>query len=226
MPPQLASTQKVPPAADKPVQGPPGTQDVDALVKKNFSDVLSGKSKRFDDKTLAQMKQGLFETTRGQAKQSKRNLRSALARSGTFRSGAMGRGTVDIDRAASASFTAGVRAIMLEKAKVEWEDKNKALDQAQQWLGQKQQYDIGLKQISATIESARIRAGATLGAAKLGADASIKSSSMMAGASKYGADKALEMAEMKNKQHIAMMGLQHKKLGLQAAALGLTGAGY
>tara|TARA_R100000306_G_C4372393_1_gene140544 strand:- start:802 stop:1473 length:672 start_codon:yes stop_codon:yes gene_type:complete len=188
MPPELASTQKIPqakPAADQPIQGAPGTQDVDALVKKSFSDVLSGKSKRFDDKTLAQMKQGLFESTRGQSKQAKRSLRSELARSGTFRSGAMGRGVTDINRAAMASFTSGVKDIMLEKAKVEWQDRQKALDQAQTWLGQKQQYDMGLKQIAATIESARIRAGATLGAAKLGADASIKSSRAMAGASRY-----------------------------------------
>lgn len=163
------------------------TQGIDAQVKQHFSDVLSGAAKRFDDKTVAQMKQGLFETTKGQAAQSTRQLRQQLAKSGTLRSGAFGRGVADIEKSAASDFTKGVREIMMEKAKAEWEDKSKAIDQAQSWLKQKYDYDIGLKQIDATLESARIQAGATLGAAALSAGATRDAARASAGAARASA---------------------------------------
>jgi hypothetical protein len=191
-----------------------GTSSVDSAVKSHIEGTLSGKIKRYDDKTVSQMKQGVFETTRGQAKQSKRNLKSELAKSGTLRSGALGRGIVDIDNAANASFTQGVRDIMLEKAKAEFDDKNVAVQQAQAWLKSKQDYDLGLKQISATLESARISAGATLGAAKLGADASRAAAGAAAGAARYAADQSFQLG-------MANVQLKDNALKLQAAAMGL-----
>ena len=163
------------------------TQGIDSMVKEHFQGVLSGASKRFDDKTVSMMKQGLFETSKDQSSQSKRNLRSELAKSGTLRSGAYGRGVADIERSAASDYTKGVREIMLEKAKTEWEDKSKAIDQAQSWLKQKYDYDIGLKQIDATIKSAEIQAGATITAAGISAGATRDAARAGAGASRAAA---------------------------------------
>jgi hypothetical protein len=160
------------------------------------------------------MKQGLFETTRGQAAQSKTNLRAELAKSGTLRSGALARGTIDIDNAANASFTQGVRDIMLEKAKAEFDDKNAAIQQAQGWLKGKQDYDLGIKQMETTLQAASIQAGATVAAAKLGADAQRAAAGASAGAARYAADQSFQLG-MANTQ------LQYDQMTFQAAALGL-----
>jgi hypothetical protein len=151
---------------------------------------------------------------RGQAKQAKRSLRSEMARTGMLRSGALLKGGMDIDRAASANYSRGVRDIMLEKAKAEFDDKNVAIQQAQQWLNQKQQYDLGLKQMETTLEAASIQAGATLGAAKLSADASRAAAGASAGAARFAAQKQFQLGQ----ERIAF---QNKQLALQAWSLGI-----
>lgn len=214
---KLASDSAVsgPPTHDKSLFNVEGASSMDHQIQKHITGTLDGSIKRFDDKTISQMKQGLFETTRGQAKQSKRNLRSELARSGTLRSGALARGTIDIDNAASASFTQGVRDIMLEKAKAEWEDKNTAIAQGQQWLKGKQDYDLGIKQMATTLKAASIQAGATVAAAQLGAKAGLAAARAGAGAARYAADQQFQLG---------MANLQLKADGqaFAAAALGLT----
>lgn len=214
----MANQLKGPPVAPTSKEQPlnvKGTQGVDDAVRSHIEGTLSGAIKRYDDKTVSQMKQGLFETTRGQAKQSKRNLRAELVRSGTYRSGALGRGIVDIDNSAAASYTQGVRDIMLEKAKAEFDDKNTAIQQAQSWLKQKQDYDLGLKQISATLESARIQAGATLGAAAMAADATKTAARASAGAARYAADQSFQLGA-------ANLQFKYDQMHMQAAAMGLS----
>jgi hypothetical protein len=194
--------------------GVKGAQAMDDQVQSHIKGTLDGSIKRFDDKTISMMKQGLFETTRGQAKQSKRNLRAELARSGTLRSGALARGTVDIDNAANASFTQGVRDIMLEKAKAEFDDKNVAIQQAQGWLKSKQDYDLGIKQMQTTLKAASIQAGATVAAAKLGADATKRAAASGAGAARYAADQQFQLG-------MANLQLKADSIALQGAAMGL-----
>jgi hypothetical protein len=194
---------------------PQDVQDLDAQVKSNFSDILSGAKSRLDDKTVGMMKQGLFETTRGGAKNAKRSLKDTLTQGGILRGGLLARGGIDIDNAANAQFTKGVREIMLEKAKVEWEDKSKALDQAQAWLTSKRQYDIGLKQVAATIKAAQIQASATVAAAGISASATKAAARAGAGAARYAADQRFQLG-MGNLQHA------NDSLALQAAALGLS----
>lgn len=210
-----ASTVSGPPKKDKSLFNAEGAASMDASVREHIQGTLDGSIKRYDDKTISQMKQGLFETTRGQAAQSKRSLRAELARSGTLRSGALARGTIDIDNAANASFTQGVRDIMLEKAKAEFDDKNVAIQQAQSWLKQKQDYDLGIKQMQTTIQAASIQAGATVAAAKLGADATRAAAGSAAGAAKYAAEKQFQLG---------MENLQYKENALivQATAMGLS----
>ncbi len=199
----------------KAVAGPPQAPSIDVdlegQVKSHVTGVLSGAVKRYDDKTLSQMKQGIFEASKGQAAQSKRSLRSELAKSGTLRSGAYQRGLQDIDREASSQYTKGVRDIMMEKAKAEWEDKVKALDQAESYLKRKQDYDIGLKQIDATLESARIQAGATVQAAALGAEATKHAASASAGAARYSAQLNYDL------------GMQNVQLGRDRLSAGFLG---
>ena len=208
------STVSGPPAHDNSLFGVEGASAMDHEIQKHIKGTLDGSVKRFDDKTIAMMKQGLFETTKGQAKQSRRNLRSELARSGTLRSGALGRGIVDIDNAASASFTAGVRDIMLEKAKAEFDDKNTAIAQGQQWLKGKQDYDLGIKQMQTTLKAASIQAGATVAAAKLGANAMRAAAGAGAGAAKYAADQQFQLG-------MANLQLRADGMALQAASMGL-----
>lgn len=199
----------------KELYGAEGASGIDEQVRSHVKGVMEGSIKRYDDATVAKMKQGLHETTRGQAKQAKRSLRSEMARSGMLRSGALLKGGMDIDRAASANYSRGVRDIMLEKAKAEFDDKNVAIQQAQQWLSQKQQYDLGLKQMETTLEAAGIQAGATLGAAKLSADATRAAAGASAGAAKFAAQKQYELGKQR-------LGFQNKQLMFQAAALGLS----
>lgn len=145
--------------------------DVDNLIKQQFQDILSGKLSRFSDKTLASMKQGLFEATRGQARASQQEALRLAAVTGTFRSPVTQRVLRDIDASARAQYTQGVRDILLEKARAEFEDRMAALQLAQQWLNSRRQYILGKEQIQATLKAASIQAGATVRAAELRAAA-------------------------------------------------------
>jgi hypothetical protein len=137
---------------------------------------------------MAMMKQGLHEETEGKAKASKDEAMQDAARFGVARGGVLQKRFAGIDRSKRADYTKGVRSIMIEKAKAEFDDKITALNGTQKWLDSKRQYDIGLKQIAATIQSAQIQASATVAAAGISARATRDAARAGAGAARHAAN--------------------------------------
>ena len=200
-------------------------QDVEALIKEGFQDILSGKKGSFSDETFANLKQALFESTRGQAKASQNEALRTAALTGTFRSPATQRVMRDIDTSARSQFTQGVRELMIEKAKAEWSDRMQGLQMAQQWLQQRQSYVLGKAQIAATLESARIQASATVRAASIAAGATRDAARAGAGAARAGlAENARQFdAEMAFRKEQANIDNQFKAMQFTGNSLGLFG---
>lgn len=179
-------------------RGPPGSgsnevsihnpgdegENVESLIEKNFTDVLTGKLKRYSPEMMAQMKQGIFRSTIGADRGRELEAMRQGAVTGSFRSSTMQRRLQDIGTSSRQMYSQGIQKMMMEAAKAEWDDRNVALNQAQQWLDSKRKYKIGKMQIAATIESAHIQASATMGAAAIGADATKYAARASAGASR------------------------------------------
>lgn len=157
-------------------------QDVENLIQQNFTDILTGKLKRYSPELMAQMKQGIFKSTIGAKRGRELEAMRQAAVTGSFRSASMQRRLQEIDTSSRQQYAEGIQTMMMDAAKAEWEDRQKALDQAQNWLNAKRQYILGKKQIAATLEAARIQAGATVAAARLGADATKAAARAGAGA--------------------------------------------
>lgn len=173
------------PAPAPPAPAPPAEdegQDVANLIKQEFTDILAGKKGSFTDERVALLKSGLRESTAGQAAASRAQALRDQALLGTLRSGVTARRLQDIDTSARAQFASGVRDILLQQAQSEFQDRMAALQAAQNWLNSRQQYVLGKRQIEATLEAARIHAGATLGAAQL----ALRGSLAHAGAARAG----------------------------------------
>lgn len=200
-------------------------QDVEGLIKEGFQDILSGKKGSFSDETFANLKQALFESTRGQAKASQNEALRTAALTGTFRSPATQRVMRDIDTSARSQFTQGVRELMIEKAKAEWSDRMQGLQMAQQWLQQRQSYVLGKAQIAATLESARIQASATVRAASISAGATRDAARAGAGAARAGiAENARQFdAEMAFRKEQANLDRQFQTMNFLGGSLGLFG---
>lgn len=174
-------------------RGPPSYEDegndIEDLIKQNFSDILSGKLKRYSPELMAQMKQGIFKSTIGAKRGRELEAMRQSAVAGSFRSATLQRRLQDIGTSARAQYASGIQKLMFEAAKAEWEDRQVALGQAQNWLNAKRQYILGKKQIAATLEAARISAGATVAAARLGKEATL-------GAARIGAAAAREQMNL------------------------------
>lgn len=159
-------------------------ENVDSRLEQSYNDILSGKKTSFSDDRMDLMKQALFEETRAQARTSEQKAIAQAALTGGARSGGLQRRFDEIDRSMRSDYTRGVRDLLIEKEKAQFEDYKFALQGMGQWLTQKRQYMIGKQQVAATIESARIGAAAQVAAAGIAADATKAAARMSAGASR------------------------------------------
>lgn len=155
---------------------------IDSQIKGGYQDILSGKRSSFSDERFKLMKKGLFDETRAQARASQQTAIAQGALSGTARSPVLQRRFQDIDNSMRRDYTKGVTEMMIAQEKAQFDDYKVGLQGMGTWLAQKRQYMIGKQQIAATIESARIQASATLGAASMAASASRYGADRMAGA--------------------------------------------
>jgi hypothetical protein len=207
--------------AEAPLKGSESAgANIDKQIQQKFTRILSGEESRYSPKVMTQMKQGLFRESRGQAKASEDKAMTQAARFGVARGGVLQKRFQEIDTSSRAQYTQGVTQLMIEKANKEFDDKMGALNMAQQWLNSKRQYDIGLRQIAATIQSAEIQAGATLGAARLSADATKKAAGMSAGAARHAANLAHERWKGEFAHQVAMDKLAASRQAAIDAGLG------
>lgn len=200
-------------------------QSVEDLIKSNFTDILEGKKGSFTDERLGLMKAGLFEETRAQQRASNQEAIAQAALTGTSRSGVLQRRFQDIDTSTRAEYTRGVREMLLEKAKAEWEDKMQGLQLAGDWLQQKRSYMIGKQQIAATLESARIQASATIGAAALHSAATRDAARASAGASRGATAEGARQFDLTRTDRLEQQNWENRMAEMEATgrALGIGG---
>lgn len=127
---------------------------------------MRGQTGRFaDPRRIQDMKDQLFSSTIGRVKHDVRALDASAVRRGIFRSGMAQRGEADLRRNALNAYSMGVKDIMIKKMEAEFQDKMQGLQATQQWLSQKQNYELGKERN----QIARQQIAATMAAAQLSA---------------------------------------------------------
>jgi len=123
--------------------------------------LMSGGTSAFDDDTLNRMYGELHQATQGRTRAAGREIQLDALRRGMTRSGMVTDATAGVQRAALSEYTGGVRKILIEKAKSDITLKVQGIQMAQAWLGQRREYILGLKGISAQKElgMAQVRLG-------------------------------------------------------------------
>jgi len=167
--------------------------DLDALIKKNVMDRISGRSSAFPPELMEMMKQKLFEETQGQTRRARESIYADAARRGIFRSGVTSGGVAAVETAGIKAYSAGVRDILLQKALADYQDRKEAIRDAMQWINNVRQYELGKEQnaiareqIKATLEAASIAASAQMYAA----DQALRGALAAASASRSAANRA------------------------------------
>jgi hypothetical protein len=164
-------------------------------IKTQLEGRLSGADSAFNPEVMSMMKQKLHSAVEGKKASSQRSLRSDLVSRGILRGGVGAESFENLEVAALQEYSAGVRDIMIEKAMSDWQDRKEAARDALAWLDSVRSYELGKEQnaiareqVKATIESARISAGAQMYAA----DQALKGARAQAGATRYGAQMSYE----------------------------------
>ena len=153
--------------------------DLNALLKQNIMDRLSGKNPSFSEEILKLQKQKLFEAGQGATFRARMAVMNDAARRGIFRSGVTSKGIRAVELEGMKQYTSGVRDLLIEKARADHQDMVEAVNAAQQWLNGLRQYELGKEQNAIAREQVK----ATLAAA-----------AMSAAASRYAADRSSSAA--------------------------------
>lgn len=118
----------------------------------NLVPIMNGTQTRFSPEVMAQMDSAAKMAATGQAHAGVDNLRQDAIRRGVGRS--PDRGIADVQRGATQSYTQAVNQNRITKANADFEDRMRALDASEKWLGQMQQYTLGLDTNAADREKA------------------------------------------------------------------------
>lgn len=134
----------------------------------NLTPVMNGSQTTYSPEVIAAMDSKAKLDATGQAAAGRDAILNDSIRRGLGRSGIPTRGIEGVQRQAVESFTAATNANQVEKAKADFADKMAALDAAEKWLAQQQQYAATLDQTAAGREKAA--ADIALGYARIAAD--------------------------------------------------------
>jgi hypothetical protein len=188
--------------------------DINQLIKTKLEARLRGEGGFWTPEVMTQMKQELFEENQGAERRAVQQLNADVARRGLFRTGVAAKGAAQISRDAMSSYTKGIRAMLLKKAEMEWQDEKEATRDAQQWLNGQRQYMLGKEQnaiareqVKATIAAASISASAS----RYAADQGLKGARAAAGASRASAAASLGLATKQHQLNVAKFKYQKAK---------------
>ena len=152
-------------AGDNGPPDPNSDTEVSNMIRDTAMRVARGEEGSFSPKRVEDMKDQLFSATIGRVKHDVRALDASAVRRGMFRSGIAQRGEADLRRNALNAYSSGVKDIMIKKMEAEFKDKMTGMGLAQNWLNQKQNYELGKErnqiaraQISATTAASQLSA--------------------------------------------------------------------
>jgi hypothetical protein len=139
--------------------------EMSQLIRDSAYDLATGKESRWNEQRTNYAKDQVFSATLGRVKTDIRAADAGAVRRGMFRSGMAQRTENDLRRGALTAYSQGVKEIMMKKMDAEFEDKMAGLKLSQDWLSQKQNYELGKErnaiareQIAATMASAQLSA--------------------------------------------------------------------
>lgn len=120
----------------------------------NLTPIMSGQQTRYSPEVLARMDANAKLASRGEARAGRDVILQDAIRRGVSRGGIPTRALGNVERGATAAYTAATNQNQIEKAKADFADRMAALDAAEKWLAQMQAYAVSLDQTAAGREKA------------------------------------------------------------------------